>query len=453
MNKIKTVMIREFLVQIKKWGFWLGTLGLPLFIVISMVFTAWLGMLAEGSKTKRENEAELPRIIGMIDPSGLTDLDQLNHPEEEPEIDLAGIPLPDVWNEINLPESSKHLIQSWLRKTDRANKTLPYTYRAFSDKSQAMTALEAKEIKAFFVIDPEFKQNFECELVLYNEEDQNRVSTYDLRKHLQNRILGAYFDPQQHENILNPTKNLHKTIAFPKKEKEPKDVKKIINSYVLPIAYLMTMMMAIISSTDRLLRGMVEEKQNRVIEILLSSVSSNQLMAGKVLGLGLIGLTQLAIWLMFLLIPILLVVTFLDWSVWTLIVFLSFFLGGYLLLATCMLAFGSLGRDIQEAAQWSMVWIFLTLAPMFFLTFIIENPHSTLSQVLTYIPFTSSLTVIMRLGMGEIALWEVGLSWVILLTTVWLFIKFGAKLFRMGILMTGKAPNPLELIRMFRHAD
>lgn len=243
-----------------------------------------------------------------------------------------------------------------------------------------------------------------------------------------------------------------RSFTYPRPRREIGELIGKIRAIVLPLLFMMLMLLAIMTSTDRLLRGLMEEKQNRVIELLLSSVSANQLMAGKVLGLGLVGLTQLAIWLLAMVVPLTLVVTFLQVSWLSLLTLVAFFVAGYLLLATFMLAFGSLGRDYQEASQWSLLWILLTLAPTFFLGILIEAPESGLSRLLTFIPFCSPMTVAIRMGMEKIGPWEIAAAWSFLLLNVVLGLRLGARLFRLGILMTGKAPNPLELIRLFRHA-
>jgi ABC-2 type transport system permease protein len=448
MSKIKTVLVREYLVQIRRAGFWIGTLGLPLFLVLTFLLALWIGWAFAPSKPSKSSQQP---VIALVDAAEVLDVAVLNRSSEEG-TETTPAELSQIWEQIELSASTKQALQGLFAKTVSTLNGPGYRYEAYANRQAAYDAVKQKQVKAAFVVDADWQRNLNCELILYDEKEESRVGLSAIRTQLQTALLSLGFPPERHADVLQPTRNMVRSFTFSKPKKELGELIAKIRAMVLPLLFMMLMLLAIMTSTDRLLRGLMEEKQNRVIELLLSSVTANQLMAGKVLGLGLIGLTQLAIWLLAMVVPLTLVVTFLQVSWLSLLTLVAFFVAGYLLLATFMLAFGSLGRDYQEASQWSLLWILLTLAPTFFLGILIEAPESGLSRLLTFIPFSSPMTVAIRMGMDKIGPWETTAAWLFLLLNVVLGLRLGARLFRLGILMTGKAPNPIELFRLFRHA-
>jgi ABC-2 type transport system permease protein len=211
-------------------------------------------------------------------------------------------------------------------------------------------------------------------------------------------------------------------------------------------------MISIIGSSGYLLQGVAEEKENRVIEILVSSATTDQLLAGKVLGLCAAGLTQLLIWICIGVAPAAATFPFLDlrWS--QLGVALVFFLLGFLLYGTLMGGCGALGNNYRESQQLSVVWTMSAVSPFFVMTFIMQQPNGTLARVFSYIPLTAPVTMMLRVSSTAVPLWDIALSAVLLAASLYFFIKLGGKLFRVGVLMYGKRPTLVEIVRWLRAA-
>jgi ABC-2 type transport system permease protein len=217
--------------------------------------------------------------------------------------------------------------------------------------------------------------------------------------------------------------------------------------------------MAIFTSSGFLLQGLGEEKENRVMEILLSSVSSTQLITGKVLGLGCAGLIQIGVWLVSARILADMASTSIGGilsglSIPTdyLIVSLIYFVTGYLLFAIIMAGAGSIGATARESQQFSTIFTLMAVVPFFFMIQILESPAGALAQFLTFFPMTAPITVIMRMAVIDIPIWELGVSIAIMVVSIFGSILLAAKIFRTFLLMHGKTPKMGEIIKTLRQA-
>ena len=232
--------------------------------------------------------------------------------------------------------------------------------------------------------------------------------------------------------------------------------------------------MFIIIYGNMIMRSVIEEKTNRIVEIIISSVKPFQLMLGKIIGTSLAGITQFAIWLviggvLFALAPSLFQVDtptatqamaateshseisniiaalyhfpFLETSG----VFLLFFVGGYLLYSSLYAMVGAMVDNETDTQQFMMpILIPLMLAFYVGMFSVIEEPHGTISVVFSYIPLTSPVVMLMRIPFG-VAWWEVLISLLLLYITFFLVIKIASKIYRIGILMYGKKPTYKEV--------
>lgn len=230
-------------------------------------------------------------------------------------------------------------------------------------------------------------------------------------------------------------------------------------AFIVPYFFSLLLMMSIFFSAGYLLEGLGEEKENRIMEILLSSVSSTQLLAGKVLGLGAGGLIQILVWLISA--PLLIniasatiggFVASLQIPADFIVLGIVYFVLGYLLFAVLMAGAGAISPTVREGQQLSTIASLTAAAPLWFLPFIIENPDHTIARVLTIFPLTAPVTVMSRLGLADIAVWELSLSIALLAVSVVGGLLLVAKVFRIYLLMYGKRPSLGEVIRSLRNA-
>ncbi len=213
-------------------------------------------------------------------------------------------------------------------------------------------------------------------------------------------------------------------------------------------------MLSIFTSSNFLLQGVVEEKENRVMEILLSSVSYRELLIGKVFGLGAVGLTQILAWLVIGLgimtsnpMVFAMLLDRMHVSIPLLLFAFSYFMLGYLVFASIMAGLGSIATTSREGQQMAGIFSLIGAIPLMFLQFILTNPGAPLTKILSYFPLTSPITMIMRLSTAEVQYYEVVLSIVILAVSAIIIIELSVKVFRASLLMYGKKPTPREVVR------
>lgn len=208
-------------------------------------------------------------------------------------------------------------------------------------------------------------------------------------------------------------------------------------------------------------RSVVEEKTSRIFEVLLSTVSSDALMLGKLLGVGAVGLTQMAIWGA-------LVVLYagsqfaatqgihglasLGITKAELGFFGIFFLGGFFLYSALAAALGSSVSGEQEVQQFSFILISPLVVSVVLLPVVLGNPNSTTSVVLSLLPPFTPIIMYMRICAQMPPAWQVWLSVALLALSVWAMVWLAARIYRVGVLMYGKRATLPEMIRWLRYS-
>jgi ABC-2 type transport system permease protein len=213
--------------------------------------------------------------------------------------------------------------------------------------------------------------------------------------------------------------------------------------------FIMLLMMMILSTGGMLVRSLLEEKSNRLIEILVSSCSKKELLAGKVIALSGLGFTQILIW------GILAMVTartaLIPMEAFdNIFPMLGFFILGYVFYVSIFVGIGSIVSTEQEAQQITSYISIMLILPTIFAVSAIQNPGSTIIKILSFIPFTSASIMMLRLKIETIPVGEILSAVLIMLISIYLTITFSSKLFKIGILSYGKRPALKELIRWMR---
>ncbi len=226
------------------------------------------------------------------------------------------------------------------------------------------------------------------------------------------------------------------------------------------------MYMFILMYGAMVMNGVVEEKSSRIVEVMISSVRPFDLMMGKIIGIGLTGLTQLLIWVCIIagafalkdslfpgtglsslssIVDSLSMIASANWLE-ILIYFVLYFVGGYLIYASLFAMFGAAVDSAQDTQQYMMpitlIFIFALYAGMYS----IQNPDGPLAFWCSMIPITSPIVMMVRIPF-EIPLWEKLLSLLILYVSIFFVVKFAAKIYLVGILMYGKKPSIKEILK------
>ena len=226
---------------------------------------------------------------------------------------------------------------------------------------------------------------------------------------------------------------------------------------IIPFVFGILLALSIIVSSTYLLQGLGDEKENRLIEILLSSVSARQLLTGKVLGIGAAGLVQVAFWVISA--PFLLslasssiggLISTIQLPISFVVLAVAYFILGYSLFAVISAAIGAISSGSREGQQLIGVITIPLLIPLWFTSLLMFFPDSPAWTFFTIFPLSSPVEVIMRLGVSEIPAWQLVASIGVLVLTIVGTLLLTTRIFRTYLLMYGKRPGPGEVLRNLR---
>lgn len=233
----------------------------------------------------------------------------------------------------------------------------------------------------------------------------------------------------------------------------------VVGRFVLVTVFVMILYMTLLSWGISVQRSIIEEKTSRVIEVMLSSVEPRDLFIGKIIGIGSLGLTQIAIWgvivfavgfsssFVFAEISRYVSVSFIDF-----VFFVLFFILGFLLYSSLFTIIGAVCSTEQDAQQLQSVVVFPMVIPIMLTFFVVQNPNSTLAAVLSLIPLFTPMLMLARVIISEPSAWQVVLGIALLVASIYGVILFSARVFRVGVLMYGKRPSLREIIRWYKYA-
>ena len=426
MKKTIAIIKREFLTRVKTKGFVIGTLLLPVFILFVTFAPALLTQVNKESTRK----------IAVIDFSN-----QLY------------APLQEKFESRKQRESASFDLE----KVATTPENLPETKQKLSQR------VKNKDLDAFIVIPQNiFKENsFE----LYAKNVSNISLNETLESTLSNlvtqiRLEKSGLDPQK-INELNRRVNMQTFKVDEKGSKKESGILTFAISYIL----VLTLYLALILYGSFVMRGVIEDKNTRVNEMVISSVRPTQLMTGKIIGIGAAGLAQFVIWALFTALITtygLLVVRQMAPEIENLgipsvsssvyIIFVVYFILGYFMYASLFAALGSLVNSESEAQSMQWPLIMPIIISLMFIFPTINNPDSTLSVTMSLIPLFSPILMFLRYSVGEAPMHQIVLSFILMIITTWLFIWLTGRIFRIGILMYGKRPTMPQIIKWIRHS-
>ena len=395
MHKSWLVAKREYLSNVKRKGFLFGAFGVPILIVAIMVIVA---AIAVDSETNTERVGG----VGYVDLSGI-----LADPVDEPE-----------------------------------------DYQAYTSAEEAQAALEAGEIGAYFVVETNYMDTGSIQLISRTGTPEALVDQFD---EFLVANVGRSIAPDLLERLKSPVTMSVLTLDSGRVVEESA----IFALIFAPIIFVFVFLMATQITSGYLMSGVVEEKSNRIMEILVTSVTPFQLLFGKILGLGALGLTQLVIWIAGAMITLSLgqnleflagVTIPLD----LLVIGVIYFLLGYFFLASLMAGIGAVIGSEQESRQLAGIFSFLLVIPFFAMVSFITEPNGTVPVVMTLFPLTAPVAVMLRLGFGSVPAWQLLVSMGILLLTTIFTTWASAKIFRWALLMYGKRPGLREVLGALR---
>ena len=316
-------------------------------------------------------------------------------------------------------------------------------------REQGQQMVAEGQLSAYYVIAPDYLDSGD---ILFVQKDYNFLATQNEAGLVRDLISWNLFsDKQNATRYLDPLKiDLQYT--------RPQTAKDFGGSqnFWLPYSLMMLFYLLIIGSSSLMLNSITYEKQNRVIEVLLTSYSTNEMLVGKTIALGLAGLFQTLVWTgtgfvlltlagrqfslsaSFSLPPIILV-----WGI-------VFFCLGYALYSSLMAGLGALVPNPKEGSQATLVVIFPLIIPLFFSNLVATAPNAPIFLFFSLFPLTSPISMVSRMSAAAVPLWQVALSIVLLLVAIVYTIRSVARIFRAQALLAGKPFKVLDFVRAFR---
>lgn len=387
MNKMWLIAKREYLYNLRRPSFLFAVFGVPIF-----TFVMWFIIFAVISNT--ESDVESVGSVGYVD--------------------QAGVLINPVF-----PENS----------ADR--------FIAFADEAAARAELDSRAIGAYFVLPADYLRTGSISLYSYSgtpEALQDEIATLLLAN--LSRQLPSGIPLERIQNPVDMTVHANDSGRDLTEANVPALV-------FIPMIFAFVFLMASGVTSGFLMNGIVEERTNRIMEILITSVTPFQLLGGKIVGLGALGLTQIVIWLAAgaLLIRFGQTLPALNGIVFPtdlMILLLVYFVLAYFLLASIQAGLGALAGSEEESRQYSSILAILFVVPFFFIVNLISEPNGTTAVILTFIPFTSPMAMLLRLGFGAVPAWQIVASVLILLVTTILVVWLSARVFRWALLRYGK---------------
>jgi len=400
MPKLWIIAKHEYLKITRKRSFVLGTLAMPLFFVAIMAFAVILVIAGEDQ-----------RPIGYVDHAGLL-------------ITVTQLPL-----EKNGPQ--------------------PVELLTFPDEAQAQAALDARQIQAFYVLSADYLTSHKAQLIYWDKAPSGSA-----QRRFDNLVRANLVAALPKEVAQRAQSGVDLTARSADGQQEVSG-ESIINIFI-PFFIGLFFSIVVLSSGTYMLEAVADEKENRTIEVMTTSLTPGQLIGGKATGLMAVALTQIGILAFTIFVAILVGAQFIEalqalrvpWSMF--LTLALFFLPTFVLIAGMMITIGSMVTETRQGQQIAGALNMLFMLPFFFIVVFFSAPNSTLATILTIFPTTSFLTIALRWSMTTIPMWELILAWILVTGSAAAMIWVASRVFHMGMLSYGQRLDVKTVVRALR---
>jgi ABC-2 type transport system permease protein len=325
----------------------------------------------------------------------------------------------------------------------------------FDTTEAATQALIKKDITEYFVIPPDYiSEGIIKRYTAQREVTPPDVTTSAIKNFLSSNLLAGKVPSSTIDRVEAPLNLVTITLTS---TGEVASEQGGLTNLIIPGVFGLLLALSLTFSSSYVLQGLGEEKENRLMEILLSSVSTRQLIIGKVLGIGTAGLAQIVVWVIT--IPLLLnlasssiggFISTIQIPSNFLVLGVAYFILGYLLFAVLSAGVAAISTTVREAQGLSAIFTLFAVAPFWFYSLIMLFPNSPVWVVFSIFPFSAPVLVMLRLGMTGVPAWQLAVSIAVLVLSIVGGLLLAAKLLRTYILMYGKRPNWGEIIQNLR---
>jgi ABC-2 type transport system permease protein len=425
-NKIFAVIRREYLERVRTKAFWIATFLVPVFFLGYMAV-----QFAAIKKTSGERKVAVVDVTGRLAPA------------------LAA--------ELAAREAARTKAKPGSRGIHWIVEPRPITGDLEQTKETLRKEVLDKKIYGYLVLDPTLLEKDRAEYYSISVSEfvalaqlEQAINRVLLRRKIEDRGLPASLGKELERRV--DLRTLKVTTKGTTEEKGA--------GILAAIIFMVIMYMTFFMYGFQNLRGVIEEKTNRIVELVIASVRPTELMLGKIIGIGLVGLTQYLIWslvAMNLSLPGIASIMAMGESGAPTIplsmigYFLLFFLLGYFLYASVYTAIGAPFNTDQEAQQLSMIPSMLIIGGMAVYPSVMNNPNGPVAVFASLFPFTAPLIMYLRTAIAEPPGWQIVLCIVILILSTIGMAWIAGRIYRVGILMYGKKPTLPEIMRWVRY--
>jgi ABC-2 type transport system permease protein len=327
----------------------------------------------------------------------------------------------------------------------------------YDDEVQAEQALVDERVSSVLLIEEDYLETGHVVVVTTGSGFGAAAvgDSFAIRSFFIDHLLAGQVDPVLQERAADPL-DVESRVISSGGETQGEGPLGFVFTFVIPYVLAIFLVMTIFISSGYLLQSVAEEKESRVVEIIVSSIRPVELMTGKVAGLGALGLTQILIWLVSAAgfsggaVALLAVVGAATIPVRVLVLGVVYYLLGFSLYAILMAGVGALGATMQESQQLAGMFSFFAAIPYMISGFLFTNPNMLVARVLSFFPLTAPTMMMLRLPLAEVPWIDVVGSILVLLLSIPAALWAGAKLFRVGLLIYDKRPTLKEIWLILR---
>ena len=306
----------------------------------------------------------------------------------------------------------------------------------FETEDLASQALQVGQIQAYYVLDSDYLESRQAKLVAIDEP--SNAATDQFAYFVRANLLAEY--PEEIVRRLIEGNQLILRTADGSRQFAQGDWL----GFLLPFVFGFIFLAAVFATSGYLLQAVVEEKENRTMEMLVTTISPAQLMSGKILGIIAVGWTQLFVWIVMALVLLVIASLFVGFPGINSITFgyivlaVGIFVPAFVMLSALMVAVGATLTDAQEAQQVTSLFTLPLFIPFWFVFQLIGHPNGPVAIGLSLFPLTAPITLAIRAGFTTIPPWQIGLSLGFLIIGAGLAVWLAGRAFRLGMLRYGQ---------------
>jgi len=409
MNKTFIVAKYEYMSAVKRPTFWFATLFVPVFVGVLSVVSGYSNQRGEELLTELSSDI---KTIYIYDKSSLLDADLIAEP-----------------------------------------------FESISDIESAKTKIKNNEADALIIYPEDVTKSQNIEIYTLDKGILSSTGFEETSKTLLKQSGYAKVDDDTLKVLITGTFKTS-TIYF---DETGNEYNKGFQQYIIPAISVIIFFMSVFISAQFLLQSVSEEKENRMIETILSMITSKTLIKGKIIGLSSLVLTQQFVWIV--LSGLILYFTRssipFDFStidltnlpLYMIPINIYFILAGFFLYAAIMVGVGAVGTSYKDSQSLSSVFILMAVMPIYFIVLILAEPNGLIAQITSYFPFTAPMVMLVRNSITELAPLELAFNTVLVAIYVVIAFWLAIKMFDLGALMYNRKPTIKELLYVLKKKD